>query len=157
MTQLQRRDFLLDSGAISALAEDRRLLDGYSLLLEEDFVGRTLIPNPVMAETRTGDPRRDVPLNILIKNITTTTAPYITLTNEAANRAGVLRHLALKHLGKHRERKRDSKLTIDAFVVAIAEELSRTRAVTILTGDLEDIELLVSFTGRDNIDVERPR
>jgi hypothetical protein len=152
-----RRDFLLDSGAISALAEDRQLLDGYSLLLERKFDGRILVPNVVMGETRTGDPRRDVRLNLLIKHITTVTAPYITLTDDAANRAGVLRHLALKSLGENRDRTRDSELTIDAFVVAIAEELSRTRAVTILTGDLEDIALLVKLTGRTNIDVVRPR
>src|SRR5271166_1854745 len=74
-------------------------------------------------------------------------------SHEAANRAGVLRHLALKALGEKRDRTRDGKLAIDACLVAIAEELSRTCAVTILTGDLEDIQSLVDLTGRPNIAV----
>jgi hypothetical protein len=40
--------------------------------------------------------------------------------------------------------------TTDAQVVAIAEELSYTRAVTIVTGDSHDINLLVGLTRREH-------
>lgn len=42
---------------------------------------------------------------------------------------------------------------IDAQVVALAEERSAYRAVTILTADPTDMRLLVDVTGRPNISV----
>jgi hypothetical protein len=149
-----RRRFLLDSGAVTALAQDNRLLGDYILTAEVDFDGALRIPTPVMGEVRTGDPRYDVVLDRLLKRIAGTDGPYAQLSTDAANRAGVLRHLALKALGEKRDRTRDGKLAIDAFVVAIAEELSRYSAVTILTGDPQDMKLLVTLTNRTNIAVQ---
>jgi hypothetical protein len=148
-----RRRFLLDSGAVTALAGDSRLLADYTVMLDNRYDGAIRIPTPVMGEVRTGDPRYDVVLDRLLKRIAGSDGPYAGLSAEAANRAGVLRHLALKALGGKRDRTRDGKLAIDAFVVAVAEEISRSCAVTILTGDLEDIQLLVDQTSRTNIAV----
>lgn len=50
-----------------------------------------------------------------------------------------------------RRPKRDFLL---AQVVAIAEELSYRRAVTIITSDRHDIKLLVDLTRRSNIAVD---
>jgi hypothetical protein len=150
-----RRRFLLDSGAVTALAGDAKSLAYYLLMAKLDYDGAIRIPSPVMGEVRRADPRRNVALDRLIKRIAGPDGPYASLSDEAANRGGVLRDLALEALGPKRDRTRDGKLTIDAFVVAIAEEISRTCAVTILTGDLKDIQTLVNMTGRSNIAVEK--
>ncbi|MGH2834385.1 MAG: hypothetical protein ACRDK2_16565 [Solirubrobacteraceae bacterium] len=155
MNSGHRRRFLLDSGAVTALARDPRLLADFTVVLDNRYDAAIRIPSPVMGEVRTDDPRYDVALNRLLKRIAGPDGPYASLRDEAANRAGGLRHQALKALGEDRDRTRDGKLTIDAFVVAIAEEISRTCAVTILTGDLEHIELLVRLTGARNISVRR--
>jgi hypothetical protein len=158
-----RRRFLLDSGAVTTLAGDTRLLGQYMVMVERlvmverRYQGAIFVPSPVMGEVRRADPRRNVRLDVLLKRIAGPDGPYASLSDEAANRGGVLRDLTLKALGPERDRTRDGLLTIDAFVVAIAEEISRTCAVTILTGDLEDIQNLVDLTGRTNISVERPR
>jgi hypothetical protein len=55
-----------------------------------------------------------------------------------------------------RKRKKRNISGIDALVVAIAEALSYTSAVTIVTTDLEDIGDLVTATGRSNIAVRLP-
>ena len=153
MSPGHRRRFLLDSGAVTALAGDSRLLADYTVMLDNRYDGAIRIPSPVMGEVRRADPRRNVALDRLLKRIAGPDGPYASLSDEAANRGGVLRDLTLKALGPKRDRTRDAKLTIDAFVVAIAEEISRTCAVTILTGDLEDIQGLVNLTGRPNIAV----
>ena len=45
---------------------------------------------------------------------------------------------------------------IDAYIVATADDLADHSAVTILTGDPEDMKLLVSLTRRTNIAVDVP-
>jgi len=55
-----RRDFLLDSGAVTALATNKDLLEAYLKLLKTKYDGSTLIPMPVVGEFRSGDPRKDV-------------------------------------------------------------------------------------------------
>jgi hypothetical protein len=59
-----RRDFLLDSGAISALAANSRLAYDYFELLRRRFNGSLLIPMPVIAEVRTGDPATTSPWTV---------------------------------------------------------------------------------------------
>jgi hypothetical protein len=152
VTQLQRRDFLLDSGAVTALARDRKLLEGYSALLERKFDGRILIPEPVLAEVYTGDPRYDVVVDRLIneiaaKQIGTKHNVFVPLTAATAIRAGALRYKALKS--------EEDIEVVDAFVVAIAQYLSDRSPITILTGDVKDITALVAETGRKNIAVDR--
>jgi hypothetical protein len=51
---------------------------------------------------------------------------------------------------------RDYISTTDAQIVAMAEERSHICAVTIVTGDPDDINLLVGLTRRTNIAVDVP-
>jgi hypothetical protein len=74
---------------------------------------------------------------------------YIPLTLEVAERAGVLRAQALKSA------KREISVT-DAHIVAMADDLAYHSAVTILTGDPDDMKLLVGVTRRTNIAVDGP-
>jgi hypothetical protein len=143
-----RRDFLLDSGGVSALARDTDLLDGYMLTLEVDFEGSIQIPNFVMAEVCTGDPRHDTIVDRLINDIRSPVGAYAQLSDAASNRAGVLRTEA-RRAAPSREIS-----GIDALLVAVAEERSHNGAVTILTGDPGDIRLLVERTRRTNIAVQ---
>jgi len=64
-------------------------------------------------------------------------------------RAGVLRSEA------SRGSRRDISTT-DAQIVAMAEERSYSHAVTIITGDPNDINVLVGLTRRTNIAVDVP-
>jgi predicted nucleic acid-binding protein len=74
---------------------------------------------------------------------------YVPLTLGIAERAGVLRTEA--------RRSSDQDISgIDALIAATAEQISDHAAVTILTGDLEDIKLLVGVTRRTNIAVDVP-
>ena len=75
---------------------------------------------------------------------------YAPLTVEAATRAGVLRTEALPL-------SRDYISTTDAQIVAMAEERSHICAVTIVTGDPDDINLLVGLTRRTSVSCGRPR
>jgi predicted nucleic acid-binding protein len=147
VTSRPRRDFLLDSGGVSALAADRDLLTGYLELLRLRFDGALLVPIPVLTEVRSGHRRSDVLVDRLIKAIGAEHDIYTPLTVHAAVRAGVLRDAA------SRQSPREISTT-DAQIVAIAEELSHTRAVTIITGDPHDISLLVGLTRRSNIAVD---
>ena len=74
---------------------------------------------------------------------------YAPLTVMAAARAGVLRTEAL-------QLSRRDISTTDAQIVSMAEERSYTCAVTIVTGDPEDVNLLVGLTRRTNIAVDVP-
>jgi predicted nucleic acid-binding protein len=147
VTSRSRRDFLLDSGGVSALAADRDLLAGYLELLRLRFDGALLVPVPVLTEVRSGHRRSDVLVDRLIKAIGAEGNIYAPLTVDAAVRAGVLRAEASRQ--SHREIS-----TTDAQIVAIAEELSHKCAVTIITGDQHDINLLVGLTRRSNIAVD---
>jgi hypothetical protein len=145
-----RRDFLLDSGAITALAGNIGLLEAYQRLLKTRFDGSLLIPIPVLTEVRTGDPRVDTTVDRLINAIRTEDDVYVPLTVQAASRAGVLRTQALASSGD-----RDISTT-DAQIVGTAEQLSDKAAVTILTSDPDDMNLLVGLTRRTNIAVDVP-
>lgn len=149
MTSLPRRDFLLDSGGVSALAASPALLLGYLKLLEQRFDGALLIPIPVLTEVRSGHRRSDALVDRLIKAIGAEGDIYAPLTVTAAARAGVLRTEAL-------QLSRRDVSTTDAQIVAMAEERSYICAVTIVTGDPDDINLLVGLTRRTNIAVDIP-
>jgi hypothetical protein len=143
------RDFLLDSGAVSALAADPNRLADYLELFEHDLNGSLLIPVPVLTEIRTGNPRQDTLVDRLINTIRGDHDVYLPLTVKAASRAGVLRTEALPLS------KRDVSTT-DAQIVGMAEERSDLCAITILTSDPQDINLLVGLTRRTNIAVDVP-
>lgn len=150
MTSRSRRDFLLDSGGVSALAANRDLLLAYLDLLEQRFDGALLIPIPVLTEVRSGNRGPDALVDRLIKAIGAEGDIYAPLTVTAAARAGVLRTRALQ-LSRH------DISTTDAQLVATAEERSYTCAVTIVTGDPGDINLLVGLTRRTKHRSRRPR
>ena len=147
MTSRPRRDFLLDSGGVSALAANRDLLVAYLELLKLRLTGALLIPIPVLTEVRSGQRRSDALVDRLIKAIGAEDDVYAPLTAHTAARAGVLRAEAS-------QRSRHSISTTDAQIVAMAEERSYTCAVTIVTGDPDDINLLVGLTLRTNIAVD---
>ena len=71
---------------------------------------------------------------------------FLPLDIAAASRAGVLRAQALAAGGRLIS-------PTDAQVVALAEQRSSRNAVTIVTGDRIDIQLLVDLTRRPNIAV----
>ena len=133
---------------MTALATNKDLLADYVQMLDEDYDGSILIPMVVVPEFTSGDPRKEVSvdrfINALIK---TQGSVYLPLTSVAlAKRAGALRT-------EVKESKRRKVSPIDALIVAIAEDLSLTSAVTILTGDPKDIQALVDITRRPNIAV----
>ncbi len=147
MTSRPRRDFLLDSGGVSALAANRDLLVAYLELLKLRFTGALLIPIPVLTEVRSGQRRSDALVDRLIKAIGAEDDVYAPLTAHTAARAGVLRAEASR-------RSCHNISTTDAQIVAMAEERSYMCAVTIVTGDSDDINLLVGLTLRTNIAVD---
>jgi hypothetical protein len=149
VTRRHRRDFLLDSGGISALAASRDLLVAYLELLERRFDGALLIPVPVLTEVRSDHRGPDALVDRLVKAIGAEDDIYAPLTVEAATRAGLLRTEALP-LARH------DISTTDAQIVAMAEERSRVCAITIITGDPDDINLLVGLTRRTNVAVDVP-
>ena len=112
MTSKPRRDFLLDSGGVSALAADRDLLVAYLDLLRLRFDGALLIPIPVLTEVRSGSRRSDALVDRLIKAIGAEDEVYASLTVETAVRAGVLRGEA------SRGSRRDISTTDAQIVVA---------------------------------------
>jgi hypothetical protein len=140
-----RRDFLLDSGAVTALATDRKLLSTYLRLLKTKYDGSLLIPIAIVGEFRTGDPRKDVPVNRLINAIAKTQETvYVPLTLEIAEYGGMLR-----------TRAQDPDISmIDGYTVSTANDLADQSAVTILTGDPDHMKALVDITRRTNIAVE---
>lgn len=147
MTGGHRRDFLLDSGGVSALAGNADKLAAYLTLISHDFDGALLVPVPVLTEVRSGYRRIDVQVDRLLKAIGAEGDLYLPLTVDAANRAGVLRTAVLAAGATDIS-------TTDAQLVAIAEERSFRNAVTIITGDPEDIDRLVGITARTNIAVD---
>jgi rRNA maturation endonuclease Nob1 len=150
-----RRDFVLDTGAILYFARDLTELAQWLTQIAALYTDpAVVIPVPVMTEIRTGSPRSDTNLDRVIAALTNRDDPdahWLGLTVANSNRAGVLRTLGMN------ARVTGAKTRIspvDAQVVAIAEERSANNAVTILTSDPEDIQLLVDLTGAPNIGVQ---
>ena len=125
----------IDSGAVTELAHNHKLRASYEFSLTHKYYGSLRIPRIVRTEIHTGKQRRDALVELMINRLTRTADPYIDITPELIDRAGVLRTEALK-TGR--------------------EALSYTSAVTIVTTDLEDIGDLVTATGRSNIAVRLP-
>lgn len=125
------------------------LLVAYLELLKLRLSGALLIPIPFLTEVRSGHRRSDALVDRLVKAIGAEGDIYAPLTVTAAAWAGVLRTEAL-------QLSRRDISTTDAQIVAIAEERSYVCAVTIVTGDPEDINLLVGLTRRTNIAVDVP-
>ena len=151
MTRGERRDFLLDSGAVSALAGDDKLLDGYRRLLELAGGGSLHIPSPVFERDPYGRPQNTT--RSYTEWSTGSAEPAPRSTSQAGvhldKRAGQLRFEAEKALG-------DKITGVDGQVVAIVERRSLLYAVTIFTTDPIHIQALVDATGRKNIDVDTP-
>lgn len=121
------RTLILDSEAVSALADKRRgMAERLAAALQGDH--RVLIPSVVLAELATGGPR-DAALWHLLARL-----PTVELNATVAMRAGGLREQA----EARRRKKRD--LTVDAVVAATAVDLAPS---VILTGDPKDLRLLV--------------
>lgn len=147
MTQRHRRDFLLDSGAISALVTDPALLRAYLRVITQRYDGAMLIAIPVLTEVRSGVRRTDVLIDRLITSIGPLDEVFVPLTVATATRAGVLRSAARRSAGRQVS-------TTDAQIVAIAEERSFHNAVTIVTTDAVDVGLLVDLTRRPNVAID---
>jgi predicted nucleic acid-binding protein len=152
---LARRDFVLDSGGVSYLAHSQQRakvwLSHIGATYDEPAI---LIPLHVLTECITGDPRHDTNVRRLLKKIAAGTGDerhWLHLTPETAERAAVLRTKAMS--SGARSVKRPISV-VDALVVALAEERSLNCAVTIITSDVLDLQLLVDLTGRTNIAVE---
>jgi predicted nucleic acid-binding protein len=118
---------ILDSEAVSALAEQRRGM-AERLAAAQQADHRVLIPAVVLAEVATGASSDAAIWHVLGK------IPTLDLPQGVAMRAGALRARA----EKIRRKKRD--LTVDAIVAATAVELAPS---VVITADKSDLELLV--------------
>lgn len=121
------RVLILDSEAVSALAEKRRGM-AERLAAAQAADHRVLIPAVVLAEVATGAPTDAAIWHVLAK------IPTVDLPQGVAMRAGALRTRA----DSVRRKKRD--LTVDAIVAATAVELA---PCVVITADTSDLELLV--------------
>ena len=123
---------VLDSGALSALAEESR---PFRTALEEALSTRVdvFVPTAVIAEATTGDHRRDANVNRALKAMS-----LVALDGRLARSAAALRYA----------HKRAGAGTIDAIVVATADLIPGT---SILTSDSKDLRALASLRGRTHI------
>jgi predicted nucleic acid-binding protein len=123
---------VLDSGALSALAEESRT---FRVALREALRKRAsvVVPTAVIAEATTGDHRRDANVNRTLKQVS-----LVALDPRLARSAAALRHA----------HKRAGAGTIDAIVVATADLVPGTE---ILTSDPTDLRLLASVRGQTHI------
>lgn len=121
------RVLILDSEAVSALAEQRKgMAERLAAALGADH--RVLIPTVVLAEVATGAPTDAAIWHVLGR------IPTVDLPQSVSMRAGTLRARA----DSVRRKKRD--LTVDAIVAATAVELAPS---VVITADKPDLELLV--------------
>ena len=151
-----RRDFLIDSGALSFLAaSDQRSkawLDEIASRYDDPAI---YVTGNVLTEARSGKPDVDANINRLPKRLAGATSPnpyYLDVPERIADRAALLRIQGTTARGSS-ARRRPISVT-DAQLVALAEDRSSTNAVTILTTDPDDIMLLVDLTGATNIAVQ---
>jgi PIN domain nuclease of toxin-antitoxin system len=130
---VERRRIVLDSGALSALAqEDETVRNAVTKAMTS---GATIsVPTAVIAESTTGDQRRDAATNRILS-----IATPIALDERLARRAAALRHAV---------RARRSG-TVDAIVVATADDLAGT---VIFTTDRHDIGALAAVRRRSRVD-----
>ena len=112
----------LDSGALSALASGHVGLRADLRVLQRRGV-QAMVPAPVLAECLTGNGPRDANTNRVLRRL-----PVLTTTQRIARRAGELRYAA-----------RLSESTVDALVVATAEQ---DGGAVVITGDPGDVRAL---------------
>jgi predicted nucleic acid-binding protein len=119
---------VLDSGGLSALVRgSERGRAWLRWIVEHD--GVLCVPTPVLAETVTGDARRDAELNRIL-HVLERSALVLAAPNEAtARRAGALRHQARSDDG------------IDALVAAAA--IGDGSPCVLLTSDPDDLSRLL--------------
>ena len=121
------RALILDSEAVSALAQKRRgMAERLTAAQRSDY--RVLIPSVVLAEVASGAASDAAIWHILGR------IPTVPLTDEASMRAGALRSRAEESRRKRRD------LTVDAVVASTAIELAPS---VVITADTHDFELLV--------------
>jgi predicted nucleic acid-binding protein len=124
---------VLDSGALTALAQDKEKI---RIALQKAIAAgaHVAVPTAVIAESTTGDSRRDAPTNRVLK-----LASSAGLDERLARRAAALRYAArLRQAG-----------TIDAIVVATADDVAGS---VIFTTDPRDMTHLTSITARSRVD-----
>lgn len=123
---------VLDSGAVSRLAERSPRAAALIMVLRREGLWPPLVPSVVLVESVTGHGARDAGMNRFLKTCDIDTE----LPEPLARRAAALRTAA--HRGS----------AVDAIVVAAAEP-----GGTVLTGDVEDLRALASHA--ENVHVER--
>ena len=127
MTQL-----VLDSGALSAWAErDRRVVAALEALRRTG--GHVVVPTVVIAESTTGDGRRDAMVNRRLKG-----AALDECDEPRARRAAALRFAS---------RSDESISVVDAIVAAAGERYGGT----VMTADPDDLNRLASVSGQLNV------
>ncbi len=119
---------ILDSGGVSALAQDRAKL---SVLLKRGH-WPALVPAAVLTESLTGDHRRDFHENKLLRTCT-----IETITELTAREAAFLRTATKRAV---------STSPVDAIVVALAGQQD---SPVIVTGDPKDIADLTAVSHTD--------
>jgi predicted nucleic acid-binding protein len=122
----------MDSGALSAFAEgDKTLRNAFAKELIEG--AEFIVPTVVIAESLTGDVRRDALVNRALKGML-----IVDLDEPIARAAAGLRHA---------NRARRSG-TVDAIVVATADQVPGTR---LLTTDAADLRPLAAVARRTSV------
>jgi predicted nucleic acid-binding protein len=122
---------ILDSGAVSRLAERSRQAFGLITALREQNLWPPLVPSVVLVECLQGHTARDVLTNAFLKTCNIVEE----IPESTARRAALLRRLA--HRGS----------AVDALIVALAEPDG-----TILTSDQQDITALAQFAQHVNVE-----
>jgi predicted nucleic acid-binding protein len=123
---------VLDSGALSAWAgRDRRVVAALEAVRRSG--GHVVVPTVVVAESTTGDGRRDAMVNRRLKGVVLDECD-----EPRARRAAVLRF---------RSRSAGAVSVVDAIVAATGESVGGT----VMTGDPDDLNRLASVSGSLNI------
>jgi len=114
---------VLDCGALTALAEGR---EAVRFAIKKDaIVGvNVVVPSVVVAESLTGDTRRDARMNATLKGVS-----IVDVDATLARAAAALR----------RKQRRGAANAIDAIVVAIANLLPGTRLLTTVPQQLRPL------------------
>jgi predicted nucleic acid-binding protein len=122
---------VLDSGAVSRLAERSRQAAAFILALREEGLWPPVVPSVVLVECLQGHAGRDAPANRFLKTCDVVEA----IPEPLARRAALLR----------RRSRRGS--AVDALVVAFAEPDG-----TALTSDVDDLKVLAAHANRVSVE-----
>lgn len=117
------RTLILDSGAVTALARDRRQFASDIRSADANESWTVVVPSLVLVECLSGQQRTDAVVNLFIKGCQVTDGPHQRL----ARRAGAIRAKAGRGSA------------VDAVVVAMAEP-----GGAVLTGDVKDLSALAA-------------